>query len=133
MPDQVFILPAGKAALAAFLDRLPMKQRWKVTVALFKHTRSNAQNNALWGVAYPAIRVATGNDLHDLHDLFCGEYYGWVETVVLSKRRMKPRRTTTTNELGKRDVISTADFSDFYLAVQMKAAEFGIDVPAPNE
>lgn len=133
MTDQVFILPIGKPALLAFIDRLPMARKWKVTVALYKATRSNAQNNSLWGVAYPAIREATGNEAQDLHDLFCGEYFGWVETEVLGKRKMKPRRTTTTDEHGKRNVISTADFSDFYLAVQMKAAEFGIDVPSPSE
>ena len=133
MTQQTFILPHGKEALMAFIDRLPMARKWKVVVDLYKKTRSNEQNRSLFGVAYKAIREATGNEVDDLHTLFCGEFFGWVECDVLGKRKMKPSRTTTTNEAGKREVISTLEFMDFYAMVQMKAAEFGIDVPSPNE
>lgn len=133
MSEQTFILPHGKPALMAFLDRLPSEKKWRVTVSRHHKTRSNEQNRALFGVAYKTIREATGNDIDDLHTLMCGEYFSWVETEVLGKKRMKPRRTTTTDENGKRDVLSTADFSDFYAFVQQKAAEYGVYVPSPGE
>ena len=131
--NQDFILPHGKGHLLAFLDRLPTEKKWRVTVGPYRKRRSLEQNSALWGVAYPAIREATGNDAEDLHTMFCGEYFGWVESEVLGKKKMKPRRTTTRDENGKRNLISTADFMDFYSFVQQKAAEFGIYVPDPNE
>jgi len=133
MTSQVFILPAGKAGLLAFLDRIPMARKWKVTVDLYKKTRSNPQNNSLWGVAYPAIREATGNEAQDLHDLFCGEFFGWVEYEVLGKKKKRPRRTTTTDENGKRAVLTTLEFMDFYEFIQRTAAEYGVHVPSPNE
>ena len=133
MTAQTFILPTGKAALLDFIERLPMARKWKVVVSLYRKTRSNAQNNALWGVAYPTIRESTGNEAEDLHTTFCGEYFGWVDYVVMGHRRKRPRRTTTTDENGKRDVISTADFMDFYANVQRISAEFGVYVPDPGE
>lgn len=133
MNTNTFILPHGKPALLAFLDRLPASSKWRVEVGSYKKKRSNEQNAALFGVAYKDIREATGNEVDDLHTMFCGEFFGWVECEVLGKRKMKPRRTTTTNEAGKRDVISTTEFMDFYEEVQRIAAEFGIYVRSPNE
>lgn len=133
MSEQSFILPAGKSALLAYLDSLPSIRKWRVTVKLYRKQRSNEQNNALWGVAYPAIREATGNDPDDLHTYFCGEYFGWVEVSVLNQVKRKPRRTTTRDENGKRDVISTADFADFYLFIQQRCAENGLYIPDPGE
>jgi hypothetical protein len=43
----------------------------------------------------------------------------------------RARRTTTTNERGERELMSTADFADFYSMVQQVGAEAGIDVPSP--
>lgn len=132
MSETSYILPDEKPLLLSYLDRLPSARKWKVSVKLYRRTRTDDQNKALWGVAYKTIREATGNDVEDLHTLFCGEYFGWVETEVLGKRKMKPARTTTTDENGKRDVLSTVDFADFYTFIQAKASEFGIDVPDPD-
>lgn len=133
MTTPTYILPRDRDRLVAFIDRLPKARKFTAKVEPYKRKRTNPQNNALWGVAYPVIRQATGNEPDDLHNLFCGEYFGWVEADVLGKKKMKPRRTTTRDESGKKDVISTADFADFYTFIQMKAAEFGIDVPSPGE
>lgn len=133
MKEQSFILPHGKKALLALLDTLPMARKWRVTVKLYRRQRSNEQNNALWGVAYPAIRMATGNEADDLHTYFCGEYWGWVEVGVLDQVKRKPRRTTTRDESGSRNVISTVDFADFYLFIQQRCASVGVNVPDPNE
>lgn len=133
MKEQSFILPQGKQALLDYLETLPTIRKWRVRVSLYRRTRSNEQNNALWGVAYPAIREATGNEPDDLHTYFCGEYWGWLEVGVLDQVKRKPRRTTTRDESGRRDVITTADFSDFYLFIQQRCASVGVYVPDPNE
>lgn len=115
-------------ALMRFLPGKPLT----VKAARRVKERTSPQNAALWGVAYPAIRADTGNDLDDIHIAMCGSYFGWVEYEVLGQRKRKPRRTTTTDENGKRDVLSTIHFSDFWDHVQRAAAEYGIDVPDPD-
>jgi hypothetical protein len=118
--------------IVRYLSLLPADKEWKVTVDEYKKERSEPQNNSLFGVAYKAIREATGNDKDTLHNYFCGEYFGWVP--VLDRPGTKPRRTTTTDEDGKRNVLTTTEFMDFYAFVQQKAAEVcGVYVPDPNE
>lgn len=119
------------ARLARTLDRA---KAWRVTAEEHKRRRSDSQNSALWGVAYKVLRDETGNDPEDMHRYFCGEFYGWVEYEIFGQTRKKPRRTTTTDENGKRNVISTTDFMDFYAFIQQRAAEtVGVYVPDPNE
>ena len=132
MTEQTYILPEEKTLLLDYIDRLPMVRKWMVTVKLYRRTRTNDQNRALFGVAYKAIREQTGNDVDDLHDTFCRLYFGEIEVDVLGKIVKRARRTTTTDESGKRDVISTVDFADFYTFIQAKAAAFGVDVPDPD-
>lgn len=113
------------------MDFLPGKD---LVVNVKKKTkeRSDPQNKALWGCAYDYLRKATGNDKEDLHDYFCGEFFGWKEYEVMGKRKLKPVRTTTTNEAGKRDVISTEELSEFYAFIQQHAAQGGHYVPDPD-
>lgn len=87
----------------------------------------------MWGVAYKAIREASGNDLDDMHEWACGEYFGWVEREMFGLRKKRPRRTTTTDEHGRRNVLSTVEFMDFYSFIQRRMAEYGIYVPDPGE
>lgn len=103
-----------------------------VTVKEQRNSRSNQQNNALWGVAYPPLVQATGNDAAILHEYFCGEFFGWVEREVFGRRKLTPRRTTTTDENGKRDVMAMPDFADFYDFVQRRGAENGVWIPDPD-
>lgn len=124
--------PARK--LARLAATLSTAKAWRVKVEEHKRKRSDSQNAALWGVAYKTLRDETGNDPEDMHRYFCGEFYGWVEYEIFGQTRKKPRRTTTTDENGKRNVISTTDFMDFYAFIQQRAAEtVGVYVPDPNE
>lgn len=127
-----FILPAEKGSLLAYLAALPAIRKFRVTVKLYRPSRTDPQNKALWGVAYPAIRKATGNDSEDLHVYFCGSYFGWQEVGVLDQIQKKPIRTTTRNEEGERDVMSTTDFMDFYAFIQARCASIGVHVPDPD-
>jgi hypothetical protein len=135
---QTITLPVGSnranviERIGRYLSVLPQDKAYLVRVETFKKARSDPQNNALWGVAYKPIRDATGNDNESLHNYFCGEYFGWVD--VLDRPQSKPRRTTTTDESGKRSVLTTTEFMDFYAFVQQRAAEVcGVYVPDPNE
>lgn len=119
-------------SLARLLGRWLPGKRLRVRVTLAKGERSDLQNRALWGCAYRALETQTGNAPEDLHAYFCGEHFSWVEYKIMGKARLRPLRTTTHNEDGDRDVLSTADFADFYDFVQRRSAENGFDVPDPD-
>lgn len=126
--------PQVVANIHAFVDRLPSDKAYTVTVEVQKRVRSDSQRGALFGVAYKAIMEATGlrgsKDKDDLHEFFCGEYWGWTEPTALMKSR--PVRTTTKNERGERDEISAMQALDMYAFIQQRAAENSIDVPDPD-
>lgn len=98
----------------------------------WKEPRSDPQNNALWGVAYKAIEEATGNAPQDLHEYFCGEFWGWVESTVMGRRKIKPRRTTTRDENGRASKVKADEFAKFYDFIQRRMAENGVYVPDPD-
>lgn len=118
----------------AFLDRLPVDKGFTVEVSPQKRTRTAKQRGSLFGVAYKAIMEAMGlqgaQDKDDLHEFFCGEYFGWTEPTPLMRSR--PVRTTTKNERGEPDEITTREALDMYDFIQRRAAENGIDVPSPD-
>lgn len=136
MKEQTFILPKGVrnfTKLMAFLSVLDVTKEVQVTIGPVKKERSDLQNRALWGCAYKTLRDATGNDPEDLHAYFCGEFFSWVEYEVMGQKRKRPFRTTTKDENGKRDVISTTQLSDFYSFIQTRAAEtVQVYVPDPD-
>lgn len=121
-----------KANLVAFIDRLPVDKAWQVTIEPLKKDRTQPQNKALFGVAYAELQEQTGNDKDDMHWYMCGEYWGWTEKDTFGKVQKVPMRTTTTGFDGKRDVIPTAMFADFYNFVQRRAAENGFYVSDPD-
>jgi hypothetical protein len=135
MIDQSFTLdrgPRNLTRLIAFLSSLDVTKAWLITIGPAKKERTTQQNKALWGCAYEYIRKATGNDKDDLHEMFCGEYFGWEVREVMGLKKKYPKRTTTTGYDGKRDVISTVQLQDFYAFVQQRAAEYSVYVPDPD-
>lgn len=132
---QQFVLAVGPRNLSkivAFLSALSPTRPWKITVCEFRKERSDDQNSALWGVAYPPLMEFTGFTKEELHDHFCRAFFGEVEYEIMGMLRMKPRRTTTVDENGKKNKISTLEFMDFYAFVQQKGAEIGCYVPDPD-
>jgi hypothetical protein len=118
--------------LATFLLACFPGKPLTVTVEPWKKERSSQQNKALFGHAYRVIRNETGADKDDLHRDFCIKFFGLKEQKVLCFERRQPVRTTTHDENGKRDVLPSHTFSEFYAMVEQCAAEFGIFIPAPN-
>lgn len=121
------------ARVVPFLESCLPGKKLRVTVEQYRPERSDAQNNSLWGVAYKSLSDETGHSKDELHEHFCGEHFGWTEREVMGRVKQVPRRTTTKNEVGQRDVIPTVEMMAFYETVQRKASEMGFYVPSPNE
>jgi len=134
-----FVLRAGDdswsrilANLWTFLNALGTSRSWVIEIKRYVRPRSVEQNSALWGVAYPPIVAATGQEAEDWHEYFLGEWFGWVEVRMFGRRRLRPARTTTTDFQGNDSKLSRAEFAEFYNFVQRRAAENGIYVPDPD-
>jgi|TARA_R110000796_G_C14508422_1_gene429631 hypothetical protein len=115
----------------AWIEGLPSDKPWAIEVRRHIKKRSNPQNSALWGCAYKFISQETGNAPEDLHQFFCGEFWGWRVEHIIGTKKKKPIRTTTTGEDGKRDVISTEELSEFYESIQRLCAE-ALDLVVPD-
>lgn len=136
MKEQTFVLKANAARdltrVVACLSGAPKDKDVKVTIGEAKKDRSLDQNNALYGVAYKALSEFTGYTGPELHDTFLRLYFGEVDRDVMGHKSRGPRRTTTTDEEGKRRLLSTMEFMDFYRFIQQKGAELGCWVPDPD-
>lgn len=137
--SQKFTLNAGgperdqvRANAHVFIDRLPANKSWRIEVKEARKERTPPQNAALWGLAYVHLTEETGYTSEELHHEFCGRFFGWEVVEIFGERRRRPRRTTTTNERGERDVLGTRDFAEFYSFVQRIAAEACIHIPDPD-
>lgn len=134
--SQTWILPeqdrtAMIERIAKFLAVTLPGRKVEVSVKPYVRKRTLEQNSALFGHAYKILRDETGNELEDLHTYFCGAYWGVKEVDVLGESVGKPIRTTTTDEYGKRSVLSTVDFAQFFEFVQNRSAELGYAIPDP--
>jgi len=122
-----------RANLHAFIDRLPDSKSWEIEVTAYHKTRTGKQRRSLFGVAYKAIMEQTGlrgsRDKDRLHENMCGEFFGWKDDALLGR---VPVRTTTINERGEKDEITTIDALEMYSHIQQIAAEYGVDVPNPD-
>lgn len=124
------------AKVIAFILKCRPGRKLKVVVSEVKATRSDAQNAALWAVAYPPLMEFMGyrgeEEREALHSFFCGEFWGWKEIDILGKRKLIPKRTTTCNEGGDREVIPKLLFCEFFAFIQQRGAENGVYIPDPD-
>lgn len=140
MADQTIIMPVESPErraervqrIAAYLSRLDGSKPWELVVRRWTKKRTDRQNNAMWGVAYKTLSDFTGFTEPELHDLMCKAYFGAVEYELMGVAGTKPRRTTTTNEQGERDVLSREQMAAFFAFIQQKAAEIGCYIEDPN-
>lgn len=124
------------ARIVSFLRAALPGKPLRVDIKEAKASRSQDQNAALWGVAYPPLMAHMGlrgaEECEELHATMCGLYFGWRETEICGHTVRKPKRTTTRDEQGKRDLIDKARMADFYAFVQQRGAEVGCYVPDPD-
>jgi hypothetical protein len=140
MKEQTIIMPVESPErhaerlqrIAAYFARLDPTKPWQAIVGPWKKERTARQNNAMFGVAYRTLSRYTGHTEHELHEVMCKLFFGEVEREVLGVKQKKPRRTTTTNEFGERDVLSREDMSTFYNFIVQTAAEAGCYIDDPN-
>lgn len=135
MRQQFLIRPDHRDAdverMAAFARQCLPGKRLRVTVEEWQDTRTSPQNRALFW-AYKILGQHLGYTAEELHTVFCGQFFGWTEYEVMGEMRKKPRRSTTINEDGKRGVLGTKEFSEFFEMVQRRAAELGVFIPDPR-
>jgi hypothetical protein len=116
------------ARVVAFLSALPKQKAWRIRIDELKGDRTDHQNNALFGVAYPPLCSHLECTDEELHEIVCEEFFG--KKTVLGNTF--PIRTTTKGPDGKRDVISWDVFNDFYAKVQQMGADCGVWIPDPD-
>jgi hypothetical protein len=115
----------------AFVQSQPLPL--EVECKRWRKSRSNDQNAMLWAM-YEPIAEAMGFDRDDLHEWFCGKFWGWKDVKVPRTPRSPegyvsvPVRTTTRDSDGKRNVIDTKTFSEFVDLVDRTAAQAGVYV-----
>lgn len=136
-----FTLPKGirnLTKIVAFLSQLSPSRAWRITVAEERSSRSVQQCRYLNGVAYKLLSDKTGYERDDISEFMCGTYFGWKQVKVPKTPNNpngvedRPIRTTTTDDLGNRNVLSTTEFMDFVAFVQRFAASKGVLVPDPD-
>lgn len=139
MPSRILPAATREEAFASFArlvrDFLPGRDL-VASIEEAKEERSSKQRAALFGVAYASLMAQMGlhgaREKDDMHSMFCGDFFGWRERPCLGGVLRIPIRTTTTDENGKRDVISVRQQMAFYAFIQQRAAEFGYDVVDPD-
>jgi len=139
-----FVLPKGPRAralelAAKALAALDVEQAWHVTMEPVRHTRSLSQNAYLWAVPYKLISEATGYEVEEVHEYLLGRHFGWKDKRVPKTPRNPqgvesvPMRTTTTDEHGKRSVLSAEEFSAYVDFIQRFAAtKLSLVIPDPD-
>ena len=126
------------ARIARFLAALSPAKAWRVEVTEARSERSIQQCRYLNGVAYKLIGDAIGYERDEVSEFLCGTYWGWREKRVPKKPSCPvgiesvPIRTTTTDENGKRCVLSKLEFCDYVAFVQRFAAHRNIFIPDPD-
>jgi hypothetical protein len=139
-----FVLPKGnrQRALAlgtTVLAGLDPEIPWKVTAEPVKNERSTSQNAYLWAVPNKMISDLTGYEVEEVHEYLLGRHFGWKDKKVPKTPRNPsgvesvPVRTTTTDEHGKRSVLSPQQFSEYVDFIQRFAAQkLGLVIPDPD-
>lgn len=112
---------------------------WRVVVEPVQVDRTLQQNRYLNGVAYRMIGDLTGYERDEIHEYFLGLFFGWKQKKVPRKpsnpRGLEsiPVRTTTKNESGKRQLLSTEEFWKYVEFLQRFADErLHIIIPDPD-
>lgn len=139
-----FVLPKGRSQRVlenahATITRLDPGQAWTITAEPVKSRRSDSQNAYLWAVPYKLISEATGYEVEEVHEYFLGRFFGWKDKKVPKTPRNPegvesvPVRTTTTDEHGKRSVLSVEVFSEYVAYIQrFGAVKLGLVIPDPD-
>lgn len=120
------------------LEDLPEAKGWRVLIEEVKCERSLQQNKYLW-VIYTEISKVTGYEKQDIHEDILKRHFG-VRLKKVPRCRDFPEglkeipiRTTTTDEHGRRSVLSKFQFIELVDFVKRYAAEAGVYIADSDE
>jgi hypothetical protein len=92
----------------------------------WKEPRKLTANAYLWTI-YQQLVEHCGFTSDDWHLHYTGEYFGWVEHVTPSGNvEYRPKRSTTKDEAGRRDVLKGEPFNKFLMFVEEDCAKRGL-------
>lgn len=124
--------------IAAYLAGLPTSKAHRIIVKQEADDRTTQQNRYLNGVPYKLLGDHFGYERDEISEQMCGQYWGWRQKKVprtphnRSGIRDVPMRTTTTDENGARDVLSTRDFWEYVEFLQRFGSKYGVFIPDPD-
>ncbi len=139
-----FYIPKGRSQrelehAQIVLSKLDPTEAWKITAEPVKSQRSHSQNAYLWAVPYKMISEVTGYESEEVHEYMLGRFFGWKDKKVSKTPRNPsgvesvPVRTTTTDEHGKRSVLSYEVFSEYVAFIQrLGAMKLELVIPDPD-
>lgn len=116
---------ADRRRWIAFVEvqELPLE----VSCAPWKPARKLTANAYLWAFVYAPLCEVAGYEPEDWHEYFCIKYFGGVPFTRLDGTEgQRPKRTTTKNERGERDVLKGDAFNDFLIFVESECAKRGV-------
>lgn len=130
MKTQSFVLPHGQQALLDALAQLDPRERYTVKVEKYKHKkeRSLGLNAYYFGYVVPPLAQFMGESEDECHTIICKLFFGEVVKEFRGIKHTKPRRTTTTNEQGERDVLEPEPMRCFVAFAENICAEMGVRV-----
>jgi hypothetical protein len=99
----------------------------RIEVSKYQKPRSLSVNNYYWGFVCTPLANHCGESAERMHEILCGEKWGWVEKEFRGTFYKKPRRTTTTNERGERDILGGEEMQKFVAFAESVC--FEMDVP----
>ena len=112
----------------AVLSALSQTHDWSIEIKQWRDKRSNAQLAYFYAGIVNPICEETGNEVQDIHDFLCGEYWGWHEVKVMGQRKKKPVQTLTSPE-----PVSVENMVNFCEWCVMRMANEGIILEPPRE
>lgn len=119
--------PAERERWLAFVQAQPLPL--EASVEPWTKPRTLPQNAFLWAAVYAPLVERCGFTPEEWHEYFCTAHFGGVpHTKPDGSIDVRPLRTTTKNEHGKRDVLKGKAFADFVTFVESECAKRGVFV-----
>lgn len=134
---QVFLLPRNDTPeerdtrlwrVRIALAGLSLDKGHRIEITESSAKRSDAQNNYLWGIVYPAV-VAHGApfdafEAKELHEFFLGEHYGWRTLSAFGHQQTVPMRRSSR--------LTKTEFGEHVAFIQRQMAPLGCVIPDPE-
>ena len=117
--------PADRTRWYAFMDAMPLPI--EASAGPWKEPRRQTANAYLWAYVYGPLVEVAGHEEAEWHEYFCIKFFGGIPYTRLDgSEGEKPKRTTTKDEQGKRDVLKGDKFNEFLIFAESECAKHGV-------